>query len=350
MRLLDLTTMYLREFSDIDVPKYGVLSHRWIDEKHEVTFRGSLDGAKRDSKGYAKRMATCKQASAQNYNWAWFDSDYIGKSSGAEFSEAIDSKLCRCRHTAVCYVDHFDNSPGSTESTSLLDHAHSVPMPNVSQQSIWLTRARTASYPEAAPDQQEMILTPEVKCFMNEFVEALKGQILQAAKQNESGSSSLPPTRESRFMGVSDMFVGDEGFGPNFGGLEMGREEDDDDDCVGFHRLALSNDLANLLTGTWSRHALSNKARLPTGYLKGVIPKFGPPKRDPVAAKVDTTMNNPVDEKTLQAWRDAIARTCWEGIGMGSMKDEKGAGWISKDDWIDFYAKTYEERGLLTAH
>ena len=112
MRLLDTTTLQLKEF--FDPPEYAILSHRW--EGGEVSFEEYslvLQDARYDDEqratqpwlaeraeqaqeirlrtGYSKIRHFCRIARDMGLNWAWIDTCCIDKRSSAELSEAINS-------------------------------------------------------------------------------------------------------------------------------------------------------------------------------------------------------------------------------------------------------------------
>lgn len=104
MRLLDTTTLELRECMDHDIADYAILSHRW--EKEEVTLQ-DLRGEKPrgpQMAGYSKIKGFCKQAAHEGWKYAWIDSCCIDKTSSAELSEAINSMFKWYENAQVCFV------------------------------------------------------------------------------------------------------------------------------------------------------------------------------------------------------------------------------------------------------
>ncbi|KAF8866381.1 hypothetical protein BDZ45DRAFT_667668 [Acephala macrosclerotiorum] len=102
MRLLNTTTLKLREFFGKQTPQYAILSHRW--EKEEVTYQDLIAGRGPGMEGYSKVKGFCAQASSEGWQWAWIDTCCIDKSSSAELSEAINSMFNWYRLARICYV------------------------------------------------------------------------------------------------------------------------------------------------------------------------------------------------------------------------------------------------------
>lgn len=167
-------------------------------------------------------------------------------------------------------------------------------------------------------------------------------------RRGQKDDRILPEALDRTMTKISRGLIGDEGIGPLAGKPSMGREDDDDDDCVGFRRLSpkashgsgLHYEIAGLLAGASSQH-------LGVGGLCGVVPKYGPPKRDPVAAAISTPLMHPTQESTLNMWRGAIARTCGAGTGPNAGK------WkccVCKYVNCNISHHAYGEGGLLSAH
>jgi hypothetical protein len=105
MRLLHSTLLELEERVDNDVPKYAILSHRWLgDTKQEVTFQ-DMNGSDANWKaGYSKIEHCGKQAASDGLDYFWVDTCYIDKSSSAELLEAINSMYRWYKNAEICYV------------------------------------------------------------------------------------------------------------------------------------------------------------------------------------------------------------------------------------------------------
>ncbi|KAH8602443.1 heterokaryon incompatibility protein-domain-containing protein [Bisporella sp. PMI_857] len=104
IRLLDIKTIKLIEFSGTNVPPYAILSHTWGCE--EVSFRemdeGRFDITAREENSKIRRC--CEEAAKDGYGYAWIDSCCIDKRSSAELSEAINSMFKWYSNAAVCYA------------------------------------------------------------------------------------------------------------------------------------------------------------------------------------------------------------------------------------------------------
>lgn len=128
MRLLHAKDLYFEDFFDDNTPDYAILSHRWYDQKEELTYHDFLDkGKKRDTKGYAKIVSTCEKALAHKYIWIWVDTCCIDKTSSAELTEAINSMFRWYQSAKECYVYMFDVTwQESLDNTSSSAHSSST--------------------------------------------------------------------------------------------------------------------------------------------------------------------------------------------------------------------------------
>ena len=57
MRLLNVNTLQFKEFSNREIPPYGILSHRWTDD--ELSYKDSQKGRRTDSLGHQKVLEFC---------------------------------------------------------------------------------------------------------------------------------------------------------------------------------------------------------------------------------------------------------------------------------------------------
>jgi hypothetical protein len=163
--------------------------------------------------------------------------------------------------------------------------------------------------------------------------EPFESQLYHYQRHAQRVYGIFPDVRESKIVKISDPFIGDEGIGPNFGKLNMGREDDDDDNCVGFRRFSGLGNRNNALCHGGGHHGKFCENDIQVSDLHGVIPKFSPPKRDPVAAAIGGHVKRSADETTLAIWRDAIARTCGRNIGFGPTATKKGKEIDWKSAW-----------------
>ena len=111
MRLLNIHTLELQDFTAREIPSYCILSHRWTND--EVSHKEYRKGLKKHSVGYQKIVDFCVFLRTRPHcfsrtdfelecreglleqetvvNWAWIDTCCIDKRSSAELSEAINS-------------------------------------------------------------------------------------------------------------------------------------------------------------------------------------------------------------------------------------------------------------------
>lgn len=105
MRLLNVHSFDLQTFYGDSIPPYAILSHTWLTTKDEVTFVQLKDDIHwREIPGARKIEYVCKQAAADDFNWAWVDTCCIDKANSSELSEAINSMFRWYQEAEVCYV------------------------------------------------------------------------------------------------------------------------------------------------------------------------------------------------------------------------------------------------------
>ncbi|VBB79509.1 Putative Vegetative incompatibility protein HET [Podospora comata] len=152
MRLIDTTTLKLREFTAYttsDYPKYAVLSHTWGAE--EVTFQDMItEPLPSEKRGFAKIKATCELARIHGLNFAWVDTCCIDKSSSAELTEAINSMYAWYRASETCYA-FLEDLESTTEISASSDFA----------KCRWFTRGWTL---------QELIAPTDLKFYDKNWV------------------------------------------------------------------------------------------------------------------------------------------------------------------------------------
>ncbi|KAL1845788.1 hypothetical protein Daus18300_014446 [Diaporthe australafricana] len=122
MRLINARSLKIEEFGPRDLPKYAILSHTWgrseptLAEWHSaVTRRWNAS-----KPGFAKVLATCKQARRDVLSHVWVDTVCIDKTSSAELSEAINSMFAWYEKAEVCYV-YLADVPSQPRGSDLLD-------------------------------------------------------------------------------------------------------------------------------------------------------------------------------------------------------------------------------------
>ena len=97
-----LTTFFVK---DEDVPEYAVLSHTWLSEGEEVSFKDMEEGTGvTKTKGYDKIRFCGKQAAKDGLRFFWIDTCCIDKRNNAELQESITSMYQWFRRAKRCYV------------------------------------------------------------------------------------------------------------------------------------------------------------------------------------------------------------------------------------------------------
>ncbi|UNI22892.1 hypothetical protein JDV02_008736 [Purpureocillium takamizusanense] len=153
MRLLGTKDLELKEFFDIHVPAYAILSHTWADG--EVSLQDWADKNNRRFKpGYQKIVKACAEAVKDGIDYIWIDTNCIDKTSSAELSEAINSMFKWYQRSVVCYAHLGDVSHASIQSCR---------KPNSEfRKARWFTRGWTL---------QELIAPTELKFFSKDWQE-----------------------------------------------------------------------------------------------------------------------------------------------------------------------------------
>jgi hypothetical protein len=126
MRLINSTTLELKEFFDNHTPKYTILSHRWLD--NEVSLKDMQGAIATRKTGYVKLKLCYDQAVNDRLQYAWVDTCYINKTSSAKLTEAINSMYRWYQNAAVCYMYLSD-----VQSSEVLGNSSFV-------ESVWFTQ------------------------------------------------------------------------------------------------------------------------------------------------------------------------------------------------------------------
>ncbi|KAJ9133383.1 HET-domain-containing protein [Pleurostoma richardsiae] len=112
MRLLNSSTLKLREFAGSDIPPYAILSHTWDHDGGEVTFRDMQDPEQCSSAaGFSKIASCCARAQQDGLSWVWIDAVCIDRSSAADLCEAANAMYRWYASAEVCYAYLADVSP-----------------------------------------------------------------------------------------------------------------------------------------------------------------------------------------------------------------------------------------------
>lgn len=133
MRLLNVQTLELEEFTGNNIPPYAILSHTWDTE--EVTYRDvTADrSALVHREGLQKILGCCVKAKSDGHRFVWIDTCCIDKSCSAELSEAINSMFRWYREATICYA-YLNDVPSSENPTADLSSF---------RRSRWFTRGWT---------------------------------------------------------------------------------------------------------------------------------------------------------------------------------------------------------------
>ncbi|KAM7210854.1 Heterokaryon incompatibility protein (HET) domain containing protein [Rhypophila decipiens] len=102
MRLLNASSLELKEFGASNIPPYAILSHTWGEE--EVLFDDIQNGSASLRKAYTKVTGCCRKATEDGFEWVWIDTGCIDKTSSAELSEAINSMYRWYVESIICYA------------------------------------------------------------------------------------------------------------------------------------------------------------------------------------------------------------------------------------------------------
>ncbi|KAJ4396062.1 hypothetical protein N0V93_000279 [Gnomoniopsis smithogilvyi] len=136
MRLINSRTLELESFGPQEIPNYAILSHRWCHSEASYThWRSRLTRLRKANKpGFAKILATCKQARRDGLSYVWVDTVCIDRTSSAELSEAINSMFAWYERAAICYAYLADVPSASTGNVDMLE---------IIATSTWFTRGWT---------------------------------------------------------------------------------------------------------------------------------------------------------------------------------------------------------------
>ncbi|CAK1356581.1 Vegetative incompatibility protein HET-E-1 [Cercospora beticola] len=104
MRLLNVHTLELEEFTDEDLPPYAITSHRWGKTSHETTYDDVAHARQQQKPGYQKVLSFCKfvRECQLDLDWIWIDTCCIDKRNLVELSEAINSMYRWYAESAIC--------------------------------------------------------------------------------------------------------------------------------------------------------------------------------------------------------------------------------------------------------
>ena len=150
MRLINLQTHKLEEFTDSNIPPYAILSHTWGDG--EVTFQDVqiLSAAELEKKagwkkivGFCNNVLFCRPPWRLDVKHGWVDTCCIDKTSSAELSEAINSMFRWYKNAAWCVAYLTDVVSEDSLDASGLRGEDTTPLTTQLKGSRWFTRGWT---------------------------------------------------------------------------------------------------------------------------------------------------------------------------------------------------------------
>jgi hypothetical protein len=86
MRLLNIHTLELEDFTGREVPPYCILSHRWGED--EVSYKEFRKGSKTDGVGYRKILGFCEFVKGRR--WRPYSTESANGSSSPLYSDSTD--------------------------------------------------------------------------------------------------------------------------------------------------------------------------------------------------------------------------------------------------------------------
>ena len=116
MWLLNTKTLELRNFPNTPRNRYAILSHVWEAGDTEYSFQSikalyeKYHDFEEGPLPYAPEKVRhfCNLAAEEGYEWVWFDTCCIDKTSSSELSEAINSMYPWYEAASVCYAYLYD--------------------------------------------------------------------------------------------------------------------------------------------------------------------------------------------------------------------------------------------------
>ncbi|KAK7468313.1 hypothetical protein VKT23_002827 [Stygiomarasmius scandens] len=146
-RLINARTLRLADFeSNVPVPQYAILSHRWGAEEIGHQEFSSPTAETKLKSGYRKILDACKQALLDGLEYIWIDTCCINQEDRGDVHRNIRSMFAFYQHSSVCYA-HLNDVAASRESSRLFGLMTSF------KDSRWFSRGWTL---------QELLAPPEV--------------------------------------------------------------------------------------------------------------------------------------------------------------------------------------------
>jgi hypothetical protein len=137
-------------------PPYAILSHTWLADAEEPTFKDLTNGTGEDKLGYEKIRFCGKQAGQDGLRYFWVDTCCINKANRNELSQAINSMFRWYRNACRCYVYLLDVPFSPLNNNHALD---SQSWDSDFWKSRWFTRGWTL---------QELLAPASVEFFSKE--------------------------------------------------------------------------------------------------------------------------------------------------------------------------------------
>ncbi|KIW47660.1 uncharacterized protein PV06_00333 [Exophiala oligosperma] len=109
--------------SELQAPKYAVLSHTWEEPSGEVTFKDMSEHSGNSKPGYRKIEFCGTQARTDGLEYFWVDTCCIDRGSSEEVSKAINSMFQWYRNAEKCYVYLADVSTSSGADREVWEEA-----------------------------------------------------------------------------------------------------------------------------------------------------------------------------------------------------------------------------------
>ncbi|GIZ47297.1 hypothetical protein CKM354_001039200 [Cercospora kikuchii] len=134
MRLLNVSTLELKEFGESSIPPYYIASHRWTSD--ETTYKDVKKRRNTTSTGYRKLQSFCDFIQRTNVpttramttlgierscQWLWIDTACMDKTSSADLSECINSMFHYYADAQICYAYLHDVGPLRNHESAIMD-------------------------------------------------------------------------------------------------------------------------------------------------------------------------------------------------------------------------------------
>ncbi|WPB06452.1 uncharacterized protein RHO25_011109 [Cercospora beticola] len=138
MRLLNVSTLELKEFGESSIPPYYIASHRWTSD--ETTYKDVKKRRNTTSTGHRKLQSFCDFIQRTNVpttramttlgierscQWLWIDTACMDKSSSADLSECINSMFHYYADSQICYAYLHDVGPLKNHESAIMDFVQS---------------------------------------------------------------------------------------------------------------------------------------------------------------------------------------------------------------------------------